>query len=87
MYNKQDNGLVQNWGGEFGLNPPYSKPLIWQFVEKLAEHGNGIALLLTGVTAISSRHHLHESNWYDVFEKSNKILPSRWNTWGQPRLR
>ena len=32
-------------GGEFGLNPPYSKPLIWQFVEKLAEHGNGIALL------------------------------------------
>ena len=27
------------------LNPPYSKPLMWQFVEKLAEHGNGIALL------------------------------------------
>ena len=24
---------------------------------------------------------------YDVFEESNKILPSRWNTWGQPRLR
>lgn len=19
MYNKQDNGLIQNWGGEFGL--------------------------------------------------------------------
>lgn len=33
-------------GGErIWLNPPYSKPLIWQFVEKLAEHGNGIALL------------------------------------------
>lgn len=45
MYNKQDNGLIQNWGGRIWLNPPYSKPLIWQFVEKLAEHGNGIALL------------------------------------------
>lgn len=33
------------WGGRIWLNPPYSKPLIWQFVEKLAEHGNGIALL------------------------------------------
>ena len=43
MYNKQDNGLIQNWGGRIWLNPPYSKPLIWQFVEKLAEHGNGIA--------------------------------------------
>ena len=32
-------------GGRIWLNPPYSKPLIWQFVEKLAEHGNGIALL------------------------------------------
>lgn len=37
--------LIQNWGGRIWLNPPYSKPLIWQFVEKLAEHGNGIALL------------------------------------------
>lgn len=35
----------QYWGGRIWLNPPYSKPLIWQFVEKLAEHGNGIALL------------------------------------------
>ena len=32
-------------GGRIWLNPPYSKPLMWQFVEKLAEHGNGIALL------------------------------------------
>jgi hypothetical protein len=32
-------------GGEFGLTLRTPKPLIWQFVEKLAEHGNGIALL------------------------------------------
>ena len=45
MYNKQDNGLVQNWKGRVWLNPPYSRPLIEQFVKRLAEHGNGIALL------------------------------------------
>ena len=36
-----------NWGGGeiWGLTLRTPKPLIWQFVEKLAEHGNGIALL------------------------------------------
>jgi hypothetical protein len=28
------------------LNPPYSKPLLRQFVEKLAKYGNGMALLI-----------------------------------------
>lgn len=37
--------LYKIGGGRIWLNPPYSKPLMWQFVEKLAEHGNGIALL------------------------------------------
>jgi hypothetical protein len=32
-------------GGRIWLNPPYSRPLIEQFVKRLAEHGNGIALL------------------------------------------
>ena len=45
MYNKSNDGLTKNWIGRVWLNPPYSKPLMWQFVEKLAEHGNGIALL------------------------------------------
>jgi hypothetical protein len=27
------------------MNPPYSRPLLRPFVEKLAKHGNGIALL------------------------------------------
>lgn len=37
--------LYKIGGGEFGLIPPYSRPLIEQFVKRLAEHGNGIALL------------------------------------------
>lgn len=45
MYNKGNDGLCQEWFGRGWLNPPYSKPLMWQFVERLSEHGNGIALL------------------------------------------
>ena len=45
MYNKNDDGLKKEWEGRVWLNPPYSKPLINQFVERLANHGNGIALL------------------------------------------
>ena len=45
MYNKLDDGLTKDWVGRVWLNPPYSRPLIEQFVRRLAEHGNGIALL------------------------------------------
>ena len=44
-YNKNDDGLKQEWYGRVWLNPPYSRPLIERFVEKMAEHNNGIALL------------------------------------------
>lgn len=45
MYNKNDDGLSKEWIGRVFMNPPYSRPLIEQFVRKMAEHGNGIALL------------------------------------------
>ncbi len=45
MYNKIDNGLSKEWNGRVWLNPPYSKDLFSAFIERLAEHGNGIALI------------------------------------------
>ena len=45
MYDKNIDGLSQKWEGRVWLNPPYSRPLIELFVRRLAEHGNGIALL------------------------------------------
>lgn len=45
MYDKRIDGLSQKWEGRVWLNPPYSRPLIEQFVRRLAEHGNGMALL------------------------------------------
>lgn len=45
MYDKLQNGLLLPWEGRVWLNPPYSRPLIEQFVVRMVEHGNGIALL------------------------------------------
>lgn len=44
-YDKSDDGLSKEWFGRIWLNPPYSRPLICRFVERMAAHGNGIALL------------------------------------------
>ena len=45
-YCKDDDGLAQPWRGRVWLNPPYSRKLLRQFMEKLADHNDGIALLV-----------------------------------------
>ena len=40
-YTKQDNGLAMPWMGSVWLNPPYSMPLIRQFVTKLIDQYEG----------------------------------------------
>lgn len=52
MYNKNDDGLKQSWVGRVWLNPPYSRPLIERFVEKMAAHNNGIALLFNRLDSV-----------------------------------
>lgn len=44
-YDKTENGLLKQWHGNVWLNPPYSYPLVTQFVSKLSRHKQGIALL------------------------------------------
>jgi hypothetical protein len=42
--NVQQNGLLQPWSGSVWMNPPYGKRTnTW--LEKLAAHGNGVALV------------------------------------------
>lgn len=48
-YTKEDNGLLKEWFGRVFLNPPYTNPILKEFVTRLADHGNGIALLYARV--------------------------------------
>lgn len=45
-YTRFDDGLTKEWKGLVWMNPPYSRVLLRQFCEKMAQHGNGIALLI-----------------------------------------
>lgn len=43
-YTKEDNGLARTWSGRVWCNPPYGKEAE-KWLNKLANHGNGIALI------------------------------------------
>jgi hypothetical protein len=45
-WTKDDDGLHKCWNGIVFMNPPYSREPLRSFCEKLANHGNGIALLV-----------------------------------------
>lgn len=45
-YNKEQDGLSHEWQGVVWMNPPYSRVLLRRFCERMASHGNGIALLV-----------------------------------------
>jgi hypothetical protein len=43
-FTEKDDGLAQQWFGRVFMNPPYG-PKLDPFLHKMAEHGNGIALV------------------------------------------
>lgn len=45
-WTKADDGLHKAWQGVVWCNPPYSMPLLRQFIEHMALHNNGIALVV-----------------------------------------
>ena len=51
FYTAKENGLKQSWAGRIWLNPPYSNPLAQQFLLRMAEHNNGIALVFSKIEA------------------------------------
>lgn len=58
-------GLERDWHGKIWLNPPFDRYEVSKWVRKLADHGNGIALL----------HARTEAEWFvPVWNKSKLIL-------------
>ncbi|TXH06091.1 MAG: hypothetical protein E6R05_01910 [Candidatus Moraniibacteriota bacterium] len=66
FFSEEENGLHQEWVGNVWLNPPYSQPLITQFIEKLcAEFESGRckqAILLT--------HNYTDTKWFQLAAKA-----------------
>lgn len=56
-YTKHHNGLALPWFGRCFVNPPYRNPIVGQFITRLAEHGNGIALVF---------NRMDTALWHDV---------------------
>jgi len=48
-YTAIDDGLSNEWFGRVWLNPPYSYPLIKDFMVKMAVHNHGMALIFPKV--------------------------------------
>jgi hypothetical protein len=65
MYTIIDNGLMQEWRGRVWLNPPYGRDIgIW--LDRMAAHGNGIALIFAR-TETSAFHRY-------VWEKADAVF-------------
>lgn len=63
-YTVNDDGLAQQWWGRVWLNPPFSEKAAW--LERMAEHGHGIALVAAATET--------EAFYSHVWGKNNGIL-------------
>lgn len=65
-FTKEDDGLSKEWFGRVWCNPPYCQALLRPFIEKMAKHGNGIALIF---------NRMDNALWHDViFPTADSIL-------------
>lgn len=68
-YDRFDDGLSKRWSGRVWLNPPYSRPLIVNFIQKMSQHSNGIALLF---------NRMDSKMWHDIiFPTATAMLVMR----------
>ena len=63
---ESDDGLSADWrNDEVFLNPPFDRRQVGKWIQKLSEHGNGVALL----------HARTETAWFaPIWEKADLIL-------------
>lgn len=59
-----EDGLAADWKGRVWLNPPYSN--VWEWLNKLARHNNGIALVFARTETVGF--------FREVWEKADGLL-------------
>jgi hypothetical protein len=64
-YTAADDGLAREWHGRVWLNPPFHRYQVAAWIERLASHGSGIALL----------HARTETAWFrPIWAKATAML-------------
>ena len=95
-YSLLEDGFTQRWDGNVWLNPPYG-PEVGKWLKKLADHGEGIALIFartetdwfqkqvferaSGVLFLRGRLHFYDKNWQRA--KFNAGAPSALVAYGE----
>lgn len=54
------DGLAMDWTGRVWLNPPYSSSVIGRWLERLADHGRGTALVFARTETEAFKRHIWE---------------------------
>src|SRR5260221_5210740 len=62
--NWTSHGLDRPWFGTVYLNPPFSRYQVGEWISRLAEHGNGVALL----------HARTEAEWFEPCWRSASMI-------------
>ncbi|MGB3833771.1 MAG: DNA N-6-adenine-methyltransferase [Mesorhizobium sp.] len=55
----EDNGLLRPWHGRVWMNPPYRTGVVGQFMRRMVDHGQGIALIFARTETAA----FHETVW------------------------
>jgi hypothetical protein len=64
-FTEADNGLAQVWKGRVFVNPPFNRYVVGRWIERLANHGRGTALL----------HARTEAAWFEpIWNSASGIL-------------
>lgn len=66
----KDNGLLKEWSGNVWMNPPYSQPLIYEFVEKLIAESTAGRV----EQAIVLTHNSTDTLWFHRLEEITSLL-------------
>lgn len=69
-YTKDDDGLKYQWSGPMWLNPPYSQPLIAQFIKKTVHEYNASNI----TEAIILTHNYTDTEWFHELESIASLL-------------
>jgi hypothetical protein len=64
-YTEADNGLLLEWFGRVWLNPPFDRRVVGMFIERMARHGRGTALV----------HARTETEWFrSIWQRASAML-------------